>query len=99
MCGYLLLYTHCSSISLLLSHFATTKEGFLTQLSFLLFWLLVGDAIWRAATRDGQGLGANDPHNNNPRCIYYMWVFADMRVCCNVPTLQVCVYTLISVLL
>ena len=68
----LLLYCFSSPA---LSHFATAKGGFLTQVSTLLFWVLIGDAIWRAATRDGQGPAGNNPQHNNSRCSSHTTVF------------------------
>jgi hypothetical protein len=41
-------------------YLATNNDSFLCRLSSLLFWVLVGDAIWRAATEGGQEGGPNN---------------------------------------
>ena len=83
--GYFLpyVYDHCSVFHLLplslcsSSYFATTEDGFLTTVSHLLFWLLVGDAIWRAATKDGQGIDGNTDN----RCEFYLAIYTLAWLC------------------
>ena len=44
-------------VVLLYRYFSQHEDSLLTQLTNLIFWLLLADAFWRAATRDGETRG------------------------------------------
>lgn len=53
-CKLNLILTNLSSVTTACSYFVRWNDSLLTQLASLLFWVLLGDVFWRAATRDGK---------------------------------------------